>query len=1059
MLLVVADQLVQHAHHVVAVADLAADGGRAAPAGGELVQVSFDDGASWQTASVSGTTWSLAHTLSGSGVLRVRVADAAGNHSAETVTPYVFDNTAPTVAISSDVAVANGVAPAVITFTFSEAPSGFNAAAISVSGGTLGALTATADPRVYTATFTPSAGVAAGSATISVSGAYQDAAGNGGSGGAIPSLQIDTVAPTAAAAGGVAFSNDTGASGDLVTNDPNQSLSGTLSAPLAAGEVVQVSLDGGTSWSVASVSGTSWTLAGRTLQTGTRLMMVRVADAAGNYSTPQTTQYTLDTTAPTVGISSNLGTVREGQSATITLTLSDPAALTLADIAVSGGVVSNFSGSGTSYTFTVTPPANSTTPVTVNVAGHVFSDSAGNSNTAGSLQLAVNTSPASGPGTPATVDGVVISTTTGTDPLTGLAIRTVTVPVVTSSRPEDTNTSHATLADIPLGLAAANGNPATSLVVSVPVGVGFAAAGPAVLLSGAVAVTDLIGRIDDHTVSGQATQLAMTSQAQQFLDSLAGGTLLQHATLTMSADATAASATAIINGADLTASGGTLQPFATGATATALVIDARALPQGIGLQLDNVEFAAIIGAANVSGGAGRNFIIGDNANQHIVLGTGADNDTVYGNDGDDVIATAAGNDALDGGNGADILAGGAGNDTLNGGAGNDVLQGGRSDTGQWQFYLKDGHVVGVHQMALAGGGASETVADVDLNNSVARLGFVGTDGARLQELSLLYHAAFHRAPDLAGLSFFAARGDLTIQQIATGFLLPEEATAAAGALMNLNNHDYVARLLQNTLGTAPTEAALAPFVARLDSAAAGDLGARAAVLADIALSAQHRALWVTDNGVALGGELLTQEQGWIAHSGDDRLVSGSGADLLVGGDGTDTVVYSGAAGAYTLSLSSAGDVRIGKPEGGLDVIRQIEKGEFNGTTLDLNFTQAATASLQELGMYYHLTLGRAGDYAGFLHWMDSGLQGAALASGFIQSAEFSQRYGNLDDNAFITLLYQNTVNRAPDAATLAQLDAYLGDHSRAELVAQLAQDVTLVGSQYGANGLGLIGGL
>jgi hypothetical protein len=1024
-------------------------------AAGEVVQVSFDGGTSWQNATVTGSSWSLAHTLTSSGVMQVRVADAAGNYSAATVTPYVFDQASPTVTITSDVTVANGVTPAVITFTFSEPPVGFSNSSVTVAGGILGTLTATSNPLVFTATFTPTTGVASGTATITVSG-YTDVAGNTGGAGAIPSLQIDTVAPTAAASGGVSFSNDTGTSGDLITNNPSQILSGTLSAPLTAGDVVQVSLDGGVTWHVAAVSGTTWSLT-HTLLQGTRMMVVRVADAAGNISTAHSVQYTVDTTAPTVTATSS-GTVGQGGSATITLTLSDPAVLTQGNIVVTGGTITGFSGSGSTYTVIVTPPANSTTPITVSVGGGLFTDAAGNSNTASApLVVGVNTNPPpTNPGTPSTVDGVQLTTVTGIDARTGLATRTINVPTITNSRPEDTSTEHANLADIPIGIAASGGNPGTSLVVSLPVGVGFEAAGPSSLLSGSMALTDLIGRIDDHTAAGQATRVAMEAQAQEFLAGLSPNVQLQHATLTMSAASNAAPGVVIVDGSDLVvaSSGNAQHATVPDNTATALVIDARALPQGVGLQLDDVHFAAIIGAATVTGGAGDNFFIGDGEAQRFVLTTGSDNDTLYGNGGDDILITAAGNDYLNGGDGADKLAGGGGNDALHGGADDDVLQGGRSDTGQWQFYLKDGKVVGIHQTALANATGTETLTAAEINQSEALLKFVGGSATKLDMLSLMYDAAFDRAPDLEGLNNWV-RQELSVQQQAEGILLATEST---NGIMKLSNHDYVATLLHNALGTTPDASALAPYLTRLDAAANGDLATRVGVFVDIALSSAHRTAYDTGNGLALGGQLLTQEQGWIANSGDDRLEGGAGNDLLVGGDGTDTIVYSGAASQYSLALNKGGDVMVAEPDGGMDTIRQIELGEFNGVTRDLSFTQAGAGTLQELGMLYHLTLGRAGDLAGFMNWVGAGLQGSALGAGFIESAEFQNRFGGLDDNALINQLYHNLGQQA-DSAALAKWDVYLDNHSRYDLAIAMAHDVTLVGSQFGANGMSLVGSL
>jgi hypothetical protein len=53
------------------------------------------------------------------------------------------------------------------------------------------------------------------------------------------------------------------------------------------------------------------------------------------------------------------------------------------DIDSLGGVLSNFSGSGASYTATFTPTANSTTNGVVSVASNKFSDAAGNFNVDG----------------------------------------------------------------------------------------------------------------------------------------------------------------------------------------------------------------------------------------------------------------------------------------------------------------------------------------------------------------------------------------------------------------------------------------------------------------------------------------------------------------------------------------------------------------------------------------------------------------------------------------------------------------------------------------------------
>lgn len=95
-----------------------------------------------------------------------------------------------------------------------------------------------------------------------------------------------------------ALSADTGTSAtDFITKTAAQTISGTLSANLVAGESVQVSLDGGASWSTAtsSVGSNSWSFA--TTLSGTNTFEARVTNGNGS-GTVYTHSYTLDTTQP-----------------------------------------------------------------------------------------------------------------------------------------------------------------------------------------------------------------------------------------------------------------------------------------------------------------------------------------------------------------------------------------------------------------------------------------------------------------------------------------------------------------------------------------------------------------------------------------------------------------------------------------------------------------------------------------------------------------------------------------------------------------------------------------
>ncbi|SBS36322.1 Cadherin domain protein [Marinomonas spartinae] len=119
---------------------------------------------------------------------------------------------------------------------------------------------------------------------------------------------LDTSAPTKTIASAT-FSADTAANGgtnsDWITKTASQTVSGTLSANLASGETVYVSLDGGTNWSAATatVGQNTWTLAGQTL-TGSNTLKVKVTDTAGNDGAVYNQAYVLDTSAPTKTIAS-----------------------------------------------------------------------------------------------------------------------------------------------------------------------------------------------------------------------------------------------------------------------------------------------------------------------------------------------------------------------------------------------------------------------------------------------------------------------------------------------------------------------------------------------------------------------------------------------------------------------------------------------------------------------------------------------------------------------------------------------------------------------------------
>jgi hypothetical protein len=232
------------------------------------------------------------------------------------------------------------------------------------------------------------------------------------------------VAPTATIATTV-FSNDTGTAGDFNTATAAQTISGTLSANMVAGEVVEVSTNNGTSWTTAttSVGANTWSLAGVTL-TGSDTLKVRVTDTAGNSGTVHSQAYVLDTVAPTATIattvfSNDTGTAGDFNTATAAQTISG----TLSANMVAGEVVEVSTNNGTSWTTATTSVGANTwslAGVTLTASDTLkvrVTDTAGNSGTVHSQAYVLDTTaPAMGTiSFNAAENGTAVATLTATD--------------------------------------------------------------------------------------------------------------------------------------------------------------------------------------------------------------------------------------------------------------------------------------------------------------------------------------------------------------------------------------------------------------------------------------------------------------------------------------------------------------------------------------------------------------------------------------------------------------------------------------------------------------------
>ncbi|WP_347247595.1 DUF4347 domain-containing protein [Zoogloea sp.] len=95
---------------------------------------------------------------------------------------------------------------------------------------------------------------------------------------------------------------DSGASdNDFITADGSagRGVAGRLSAPLAPDEVVELSFDGGQTWTLATVTGTTWTATDPNVHADSWTLQARVSNPGANLSGPASTRsVTLDTTPP-----------------------------------------------------------------------------------------------------------------------------------------------------------------------------------------------------------------------------------------------------------------------------------------------------------------------------------------------------------------------------------------------------------------------------------------------------------------------------------------------------------------------------------------------------------------------------------------------------------------------------------------------------------------------------------------------------------------------------------------------------------------------------------------
>ncbi|WP_371917824.1 Ig-like domain-containing protein [Pseudomonas sp. FW305-20] len=369
-------------------------------ANGTLTAVSSSDGGiTWTatltpSASITDTTNLI--TLDNTGVQAV----GTGNVGSGTTDSnnYAVDTVRPTATIVvTDTALRIGET-SLVTITFSEAVSGFTNADLTITNGTLSAVSSSDGGITWTATFTPSASINDTTNLITLNNTgIADLAGNTGSGTTDSNnYAIDTVRPTAT----IVLADPTLSAGEtsLVTITFSESVSGFTNADLsiANGTLTAVSSsDGGITWTA------TFTPTGGISDPSNVITLnnTGVADISGNTGSGTTNSgnYTIDTVLPTATIVVADNALSVGETSLVTITFSEAVSgFSNADLTIANGTLTAVSSSdgGITWTATFTPTASitdATNLITLNNSGVQNASGNAGSGTTDSNNYAIDT--------------------------------------------------------------------------------------------------------------------------------------------------------------------------------------------------------------------------------------------------------------------------------------------------------------------------------------------------------------------------------------------------------------------------------------------------------------------------------------------------------------------------------------------------------------------------------------------------------------------------------------------------------------------------------------------
>jgi hypothetical protein len=399
-------------------------------------------------------------------------------------------------------------------------------------------------------------------------------------------------------------------------------------------------------------------------------------------------------------------------------------------------------------------------------------DLAGNASAAGpSLALTIEAPPV--PTTPpaTTIDGVAVVQTPVALPGGGVGTQTV-IGIVSDNRSE--SSGNAGVADIPLVTSGG----ANVLLAQIAPGYGLTVTAGASRPAGSSTeqlIQAILGVTPDHPAADQGH---LTGNGVAFLGQLADSAPLLVGTVVP------------ITGATAPAGALTLTGTSSAAQHTALVIDASHLAAGSNLVLNAIDFAAVIGAVNVTGNTAGQILTGDAAGQRFTVSAGSGGAVFAGGGADTLVFNSPPSPAAARAAGTAAAAAEAPADTttiLHGGLGNDsvAFSGNRAD------YVVEDHLSYVivtaksqpQQHALVVNAESLAFADTTL---------AVTAPASLNTIAGLYQSVLGRQADHQGIEFWvnAAERGVTLGSIAMGIIQSVESQARHPMVFNGDNaHD------------------------------------------------------------------------------------------------------------------------------------------------------------------------------------------------------------------------------------------------------------------------------